>query len=271
MSTSVSSPRWDNRGHPGEYCGNPSPGTGPHWLLESGAWEKEGEHPDSHWPFHPVCANICNPVPHHPSNCQSGCWTASSFTWSAREDFDWLEEEFWKWANLPIYACSPAHKKLRTSLYHPQTNDQCKKFSSTLIKMLGTLPPECKSNWKGSVGPLVHAYICTCNWALDFRPYFLMYGRQPWLLINVTFGMTLNSTPAPTFCIYAQIMRGSIKWAYKKADLYQQSEAQCHKQNYDQCSKAVSLRPAVMVLIHVTTFNCRHNIQSQWENMWYIP
>ena len=67
-------------------------------------------------------------------------------------------------------------KKLRIS---PQTNSQCKQFNPTLINMLRMLPLECKSNWKGSIGVLVHTYNCTQNSAMGFSPYFLMYGRQP--------------------------------------------------------------------------------------------
>ena len=70
-------------------------------------------------------------------------------------------------------------KELRISPYHPKTNGQYKRFNSTLINMLGMLPPECKSNWKGSIGALVHAYNCTQNSAMGFSPYFLMHGRQP--------------------------------------------------------------------------------------------
>ena len=70
-------------------------------------------------------------------------------------------------------------KKLRTSLYHPLTNGQGKRFNSTLIGMLGTLPPEHKSDWKGSIGALVHAYNCAQNSTTGFSPCLLMYGRQP--------------------------------------------------------------------------------------------
>ena len=36
--------------------------------------------------------------------------------------------------------------------------------------MLGMLPPECKSDWKDSIGALVHTYNCTQNSAMGFRP-----------------------------------------------------------------------------------------------------
>ena len=50
-------------------------------------------------------------------------------------------------------------QKLRTSLYHPQTNGQCEWFNSTLLKMLGTLTPEQKKDGKTYVPFLVHATI----------------------------------------------------------------------------------------------------------------
>ena len=42
----------------------------------------------------------------------------------------------------------------------------------------GTLSPERKSDWKGSIGALVHTYNCILNSAMGFSPYFLMYGRE---------------------------------------------------------------------------------------------
>ena len=36
---------------------------------------------------------------------------------------------------------------------------------------------------------LVHAYNCTKN-AMDFSPYYLMYGHKPQLPIDIKFGLT---------------------------------------------------------------------------------
>ena len=46
-------------------------------------------------------------------------------------------------------------QEILTSLYHPQTNGQCERFNSSLINMLGMLPPEKKSEWKNNIGTLV--------------------------------------------------------------------------------------------------------------------
>ena len=66
------------------------------------------------------------------------------------------------------------------------------------------------------------------------------------------------------------MIRDYIKWAYKKADLFQQRDIQHHKWNYDWHSKTVSLRPGDTVLVHDTAFKGRHKIQSWWENSEYV-
>ena len=80
-------------------------------------------------------------------------------------------------------------QKLRTSPYHPQTNGQYEHFNGTLLNMLGTLTPEQKKDWKSHVPALVHAYNCTRNAATGFSPYFLLFGREPRLPVDVEFGL----------------------------------------------------------------------------------
>ena len=56
----------------------------------------------------------------------------------------------------------------------------------------------------------------------------------------------------------------------KKAEAFQVKEAECHKCNYDKCSRAVVLEVGDTVLVCVTSFNSHHKIQDRWENREYV-
>ena len=86
----------------------------------------------------------------------------------------------------------------------------------------------------------------------------------------VTLGIVHQLITTLTSKKYIQKLRDYIKWAQRKANLFQWKKAQCHKQNYDRHSNAVFLRMGDMALVCVTTFKGRHKIQSRWENREYV-
>ena len=55
--------------------------------------------------------------------------------------------------------------------------------------MLGTLPNHAKMNWQEWITTLTHAWNCTVSPVIGFSPYFLMFGRNPKLPLDIDLGI----------------------------------------------------------------------------------
>ena len=109
-------------------------------------------------------------------------------------------------------------QKLRTSPYHPQTSGQYEQFNNTLLNMLGTLTPEQKKDWKTYVPAMVHAHNCTRNAATGYSPYYLLFGREPRLPIDVEFGLKRgNQKVPPSKSTHMTQLKRRLRFAHKKA------------------------------------------------------
>ena len=161
-------------------------------------------------------------------------------------------------------------KKLCTSPYHPQTNGQCECFNSTLLNMWGTLTPEQKKDWKSHVSAMVHAYNCTRNAATGFSPYYLLFGREPKLPVDVEFGLQRGSQRGPLGeSNYVSQLRRRLRFAHNKAKLVASRQQARHKGLYDRNCRGAILGVGDLVLIKQTAWKGRHKIQDCWEEEEY--
>ena len=195
------------------YCGHTTLRAHPPWLPVHGTWERR-ECSSGNRPIHPVHQSLCYTIPDYPDDHQT-LWDNFIVHYGLSKKI--LSNQG---RNIEIQLVDDLCKlmgtqKLQTSPYHPQTNGQCERFNSTLIGMLGTLPPEKKSDWKNHIGTLVHAYYCTQNSATGFNPFYLMYERQPYLHVDVVLGLALHSVMVPTASKFVQKLREWVKWAHK--------------------------------------------------------
>ena len=82
-------------------------------------------------------------------------------------------------------------EKIRTTLYHPQTNGSAERVHQTLQRMIGKLDPEKCRKWPKHIGSMLITYNATRSQVTGYFPYFRMFGWRPWLPVDLLF-LTVN-------------------------------------------------------------------------------
>ena len=88
-------------------------------------------------------------------------------------------------------------QKLRTSLYHAQTNGQVERMNQMIIHMIGKLEEDRKACWSKHLPELLLAYNATCSAVTGCSPYYLLFGRRPRIPVDYLFP-TLRDSPHQT-------------------------------------------------------------------------
>lgn len=154
-------------------------------------------------------------------------------------------------------------RKSRTTPYHPQGDPQPERFNRTLLSMLGTLDDEKKQKWSQYVSPLVHAYNCTHNEATGYSPYFLLFGREARLPIDICFGLSSSDDASTSQLQYVQKLKADLQAAYKLASEAAFKNHQKNKRHYDSRVKHQMLEEGDRVLVKNLGLTGKHKLQDR--------
>lgn len=161
-------------------------------------------------------------------------------------------------------------KKSRTSPYHPQGDAQPERFNRTLLSMLGTLQNEKKHKWSQHISQLVHAYNCTKNDATGYSPYFLMFGREARLPVDICFDTCLNGEHEHDHLQYVNKLKQDLKKAYKLATEAADKNHLRNKSQYDRRVRGQPLAEGDRVLLRNLGLTGKHKLQDRWKSTPYV-
>lgn len=103
-------------------------------------------------------------------------------------------------------------KKTRTSPYHPQCDGVAERFNRTLLNMLATATKDNPLNWEDYIRPLCMAYNTSVHSSTGFTPFYLTFGREARLPIDLKFGTGDQETLSPND--HARKIQKALSYAY---------------------------------------------------------
>ena len=105
--------------------------------------------------------------------------------------------------------------KTRTPPHHPQSDGLIERFNSTLLSMLGTVASENPFNWESHLRPLSLAYNTSVHPTTGDTPFFLMFGQQVQMPIDLVYGKSPSDVNTST-SEYASSLRKRLEEAYSR-------------------------------------------------------
>uniref|UniRef100_A0A3B1IUI3 Gypsy retrotransposon integrase-like protein 1 n=3 Tax=Astyanax mexicanus TaxID=7994 RepID=A0A3B1IUI3_ASTMX len=160
-------------------------------------------------------------------------------------------------------------KKSRTSPYHPQGDPQPERFNRTLLSMLGTLDPKLKHRWSQHVALMVHAYNSTRNDATGYSPYYLMFGRESRLPIDVCFGTALGEQEEAKHEMYVKKLREELRQAYQLAVEFSNKSHDKNKKAYDAKVHHLPIEVGDRVLVRALGSTGKQKLKDKWNSVPY--
>ena len=103
-------------------------------------------------------------------------------------------------------------KKTRTSPYHPQGDGSAERFNRTLLNMLAIAARNNPLNWENYVRPLCMAYNTSVHSSTGFTPFYLMFGREARLPLDLKFGSGDSTTLSSHD--YVRRLQRALEYAY---------------------------------------------------------
>ncbi|KZS05597.1 Uncharacterized protein APZ42_031179 [Daphnia magna] len=139
-----------------------------------------------------------------------------------------------------------------TSSYHPQTNGAVERMNHTLAAMLSMYVSSDQRDWDRNLQYVCFAYNTARQESTGYSPFFLLYGREPRLPID----LELDANPNPLLTeedaamSYTDRLQADLTETKEIVKTRMERVKEKQKEAYDACHRELSFQAGDLVLIY---------------------
>ena len=123
-------------------------------------------------------------------------------------------------------------QKSRTTPYHPQCDGLVERWNRTLLQSLATSVTDHPENWEEFVKKICMAYNTSVHPTTGFTPFYLMFGRQAKLPVDLMYGTPEPEVLSPSQ--YAAMLKTAMSEAYDQVRAKTASQLKHQSDLYNQ-------------------------------------
>ena len=139
-------------------------------------------------------------------------------------------------------------RKTRTTPYHPQCDGLVERFNRTLLDMLATCSKDHPFNWEQQIRKVCMAYNTSVHPSTGFTPFYLMFGRQARLPVDIMFGTSKPQSQSPNE--YAATLKKQLTSAFDMAHKQMGRQHMRQKEFYDKKLHGQPYQKGDLVWLH---------------------
>ena len=140
--------------------------------------------------------------------------------------------------------------KTRTTPYHPQGDGLVERFNRTLVDMLAVTAKDNPFDWENHVRAVCMAYNTSVQTTTGYSPFYLMFGRQAKMPIDITLGISDPESASWTPATYASALRTNLTSAYENVRNKMGSQLDRQKELYDEKTHGEPFHVGQLVWLH---------------------
>jgi len=132
--------------------------------------------------------------------------------------------------------------RLRTTVYRPQANGVVERVHRSMNTLLSKVVSENQRDWPEWLPAITAAYNASYHESTGFSPYYLVYGREYSVPIDLT--LPLSSVEGPTMYVdYTEKYVSRMREAFRIVNQMTGTTVQRSKQKYDRRVSAIQFNP----------------------------